>query len=243
VLVASLTLATTAEAKWGTYSECGIKSKPVNEHCYSLAVTLTHKLGSIAADDNEVANVADWQNGAFYDQEQWVSWPNAGGNEKTGWVEAGITEGEGRTCCVAYPFVATETQTGAYHEREAEGPVESGSGAYNYTLIQDTEQNGVYHVYWSAATNTANWFEVAQYGGGRPVYIEKVEGGLEVASEDNPYHAGRDEVALTNGGSWSAWPEAQWFANAGICMNNNRENSSTGNIEWDPGHNECLERG
>jgi hypothetical protein len=194
----------------------------------------------VAGDDNEVAIVYDWENYARYNQEQWVSWPSAEGNEKNGWVEAGITEGNHINCCTAYPFVATETQTGLYHERIAEGPVESGSGYYNYTLIQDTEKNGVYHVYWSAATNTAQWFEVAQYGGGRPVYIQEDEAGLEAATEINPYHAGRDYVWTTQGGAWSLWSEAEWYASPGICMNNNRENRSTGNIEWDPGHNECL---
>lgn len=232
-------LSAAAQGRWGTNSECSIKEK---EHCYSLAITSTERLGAVAADDNEVADVYDWANGARYNQEQWVSWPHASGDEKNGWVESGITEGNDRNCCIAYPFAATETQTKLYHERLAEGPVESGSGYYNYTLIQDTEQNGVYEVYWSAATNKAEWDQVAEYGGGRPLYIQEIEAGLEIASEDNPYHSGRDEVAVTNAGPWYEWPEAKWFANAGICMNNNREDRNTGDIEWDAGHDECLER-
>jgi len=175
-----------ALAKWGPYNNCGI-----NEHCYAVTERHTHTLGAIAAEDNEVAIVWDWEHGGFYDQEQWASWPEAPYPEDEGWVEAGITEGGYVNCCTAYPFYATETQEGHYHEYETTGPVESGSGDYNYDLIQDTEQNGVIHVYWSGATNTADWFEVARYGGGRPVYIEHNEGGLEAATEDTPSKASR----------------------------------------------------
>lgn len=154
----------------------------------------------------------------------------------------GITEGWRETtgdCCTAYPFYATMTQEGHYHQGFAPGPVASGSGEYNFTLIFDGELNGVYKVYWSSATNTANWFEVARFGGGRPVYLEYQEGGLEVASEDNPYHAGRDEVAASNGSTWYPWTGAFWEHNPGVCIGHNRESSAAGNIEWTPGHNEC----
>lgn len=135
---------TPALAKWGPYNNCGIRTY---EHCYALSERPTHTLGAIAAEDNEVAIVWDWESGGFYDQEQWASWPGANYPEDIGWVEAGITEGGYVNCCTAYPFYATETQEGHYHEYETTGPVESGSGDYNYDLIQDTEQNGVYHVY------------------------------------------------------------------------------------------------
>jgi hypothetical protein len=238
-LLVSLTCSAAAQAKWGPSNNCGIKSAPVNEHCYALAYRGTKTLASIAADDNEVAIVYDWASGGFYDQEQWASWPGAPGNEKNGWVESGITEGNYINCCTAYPFYASETQTGSYHEVIATGPVASGSGEYNYTLIFDPEYNGVYHVYWSAATNTAQWFEVAQFGGGRPVDIEENEGGLEAATEDNPYHAGRQEVAVSNGGAWYPWSGASWYKSPGTCIGHNREQTAEGNIEWDPGHNEC----
>lgn len=229
----------TADAKWGPTNSCGIKSSPVNEHCYALATRSTHTLADIAADDNENAVVYDWENGGFYDQEQWVSWPGAKYPEDVGWVETGITEGDYVNCCVAYPFYATVTQKGVYHEYETPGPVASGSGEYNYTMIYDSERNGAYHVYWSAATNTANFYEVARYGGGRPENIEYEEAGLEVATEINPLHAGRHEVAVSNGGAWYPWSGAKWFHNRGVCIGHNRENTAEGNIEWDPGHNEC----
>ncbi len=153
-----------AYAKWGPTKNCGIKSGPKNEHCYAIAYRSTKTLADIAADDNETAIVYDWENWAFYDQEQWVSWPNAKSPENVGWVEAGITEGNHIDCCTAYPFYATVTQTGAYHETVAPGPVESGSGKYNYTLIYDSESNGAYHVYWSSETGHPYWFEVARFG-------------------------------------------------------------------------------
>src|SRR6202043_1719943 len=104
-----------AQAKWGPTLKCGIKDEP-NEHCYAVAEHYTGVLASIAAEDNEVAIVYDWENGAFYDQEQWVSWPNAPYPQDVGWVEDGITEGERMDCCTAHPFVATWTQKNEYHQ-------------------------------------------------------------------------------------------------------------------------------
>lgn len=227
-----------AYAKWGPKANCGTKASP-NEHCYALAERSTNTLADIAADDNETAIVYDWATGGFYDQEQWVSWPYAKSPENVGWVEAGITEGNYIDCCTAYPFYATVTQTGAYHETVAPGPVESGSGKYNFTMIFDSESNGAYHVYWSGETGHADWFEVARFGGGRPVKIEYEEAGLEAATEINPYHAGRHEVAVSNGGTWYPWSGAGRYHSPGVCIGTNRENGAEGNIEWTPGHNEC----
>jgi hypothetical protein len=230
----ALLLPGAADAAWGPTLKCSM-----SKHCYGISGRPTNYVASIAAEDNEVANVGDWYNNAFYDQEQWVSWPNATYPQNVGWVEAGISEGNRRDCCTAYPFYASENQKGEYHEFLAEGPVASGSGQYNYDLIYDAEKNGVYHVYWSAATNTANWFEVARYGGGRPILIGEQEGGLEVSSEVNPYHAGRQEVAASNGGEWFPWTGVGWLKDPGVCIGANRENGAAGNIEWTPGHNEC----
>jgi hypothetical protein len=46
-------------------------------------------------------------------------------------------------------------------------------------------------------------------------------------------------VAVSNGGTWYPWSGAKWFHNRGVCIGHNRENTAEGNIEWDPGHNEC----
>lgn len=227
-----------AEAKWGPTNNCGIRDEPL-EHCYALSMRNTGVLASIAAEDNENAVVYDWEYGGFYDQEQWVSWPKASYPQNVGWVEDGITEGEYMDCCTAHPFVATLTQKNLYHQIVAPGPVASGSGEYNFDMIFDAEKNGAYHMYWSTATNTANWIEAARYGGGRPVNIERQEGGLEVASEDNPLHAGRQMVAASNGGEWWPWTGATTFKDKGVCIGANRENGAAGNIEWTPGHNEC----
>lgn len=221
------------------YGSWGPEGCSRSRHCYALAIRSTHTLASIAEDDNETADVYDWEEGGFLDQEQWVSWPGAKYPEDVGWVESGITEGGYVNCCIAYPFAATMTQNEVYHELEASGPVESGSGKYNYTMIYDSEVNGVYHVYWSGETNTPKWFEVARYGGGRPAYIEHEEAGLEAATNVNPYHAGRHQVAVSNGGEWYPWSGAYWEWESAICVAANRESKAEGNIEWDPGHSEC----
>jgi hypothetical protein len=156
----------------GPQSNCGISEKPL-KHCYGIARHKAHWLGSIAAEDNEVAVVYNWQyEDAFYDQEQWVSWPNASYPQNIGWVEAGITEGNFLDCCTAYPFAATLTQKSEYHELLGQGPVASGSGQYNYDMIYDAEANGLYRVYWSAATNRPTGFRSPNTVVGGPLTLK-----------------------------------------------------------------------
>jgi hypothetical protein len=236
LLVTMLMSGTPAQAKWGPKNNCGIRSTP-NEHCYAVSKRPTGVYASIAAEDNENAHVYDWGNGGFIDNEQWVSFYNQG---VEGWIEDGITIGNDRDCCTAYPFIAEDTPKikGGYYEYIAPGPVASGSGEYNYDLIFDAEHNGVYRVYWSTATNTWNWTEVTRFSGW-PVWISEEEGGMEAASEDAPLHAGRQEVAASNGGEWWPWGGATWYHSPGVCIGSNRELPAAGNIEWTPGHNEC----
>lgn len=106
-------------------------------------------------------------------------------------------------------------------------------------MIYDPEENGAYHMYWSSATNQAYWFEVARYGGGRPVDIGEQEAGFEGATEYAPYHLGRQMVAALASGGWTSWEGDWWYKNPGVCMWANSESSAAGNIEWDPGHNKC----
>lgn len=221
-----------ALAAWGPTGECTLHGA----HCYAIAYRAAHVYGSIAAEDNEVANVSDWANLAFIDNEQWASFPGTG---VYGWVEAGITIGNGKDCCTAYPFYASTSPQHVYKEYIGAGPVASGSGQYNYDMIYDSEHNGAFHVYWSAATNTANFFEVARYGGGFPVFITEQQAGLEDAQDNVPYHAGRQEVAIYNGGEWLPWTGALRYHDRGVCIGTNRELGAAGDIEWTPGHNEC----
>ncbi len=178
--------------------------------------------------------MADWANGGFVTNEQWVSFTGL-----EGWIENGQIIGRDNDCCTAHPFYAEETTGHVFHIYITPGPVASGSGQYNYDMIYDAEHNGAYHLYWSSATNTANFFEVARYGGGWPAFITYQEAGMEAASESAPYHAGRQEVAAYNGGEWLPWTGAVKYHDPGVCIGNNRELSAAGDIEWTPGHNEC----
>jgi hypothetical protein len=223
-----------ADARWGPYENC---SKAT--HCYAQSERTTRVYDSIAAEDNETAIVYDWGNGGFYTNEQWVSFENQGAQYANTWIENGQIIGAYNDCCTAFPFYAEETPAHQFHIYITPGPVASGSGQYNYDLIADPEHNGAYHLYWSSATNTAGWFEVARYGGGWPAWITEQTAGLEVSSDDNPYHAGRQYVAASDGGEWSPWSGANWYHDPGICIGHNRENPAPGNIEWTPGHNEC----
>jgi hypothetical protein len=120
------------------------------------------------------------------------------------------------------------------------GPVASGADEYNYDMIFDADQNGVYHMYCSGATNSADWFEVAAYGGGRPVWIEEQQGGFEGDTEYAPYQLGRQEVAAADGWEgWTPWEGDYWENNPGVCIGPNPESGAAGNIDWNPGHNQC----
>jgi hypothetical protein len=238
VAIVILGIPAAAQAKWGPSSNCGIKSNPVDEHCYAIAVrTGVAKYASIAAEDNEVASVTDWEGGGFITNEQWIGF----GSITSTWIENGIIMGNYRDCCTAYPFYAWENSSEGFQKYETTGPVESGSGKYNFDMLYDETVNGHWKAYWSAATNKAEWFSVKEWTGW-PYWYTEQEAGMEAASEYAPYHAGRDEVAAANKAPsefWGPWTGATYENDPGVCIGHNRESGAAGNIEWTPGHNSC----
>jgi hypothetical protein len=235
--------ASTAEAKWGPSNNCGIAAnETIDEHCYAIAQRLSgiEKYASIAAEDNEVASITDWASGGLITNEEWIGF----GNITHEWIEDGQIMGNYRDSGTAYPFYAWKKPGEAFQKYETTGPVESGSGKYNYFMIYDEKVAGEWRAYWSGATNKVEWFAAspALDGFAHDWYTEQ-EAGMEAGTEYSPYHAGRDEVAASNtpytGSSWLAWTGATKFSDPGVCINTNRELTAAGNIEWTPGHNEC----
>jgi hypothetical protein len=230
-----------AQAHWGPSNNCGIvANETTNEHCYAVAKRKeVAKYASIAAEDNEVASVTDWASYGFVTNEQWIGFGNIGKE----WIENGIIMGNARDCCTAYPFYAWKKPGEAFQKYVTTGPVESGSGKYNYDMLYDETVDGHWKMFWSGATNKVEWFAVQTVTGFAKNWYTQQEAGMEAGSEYAPYHAGRDEVAASNKGfetsTWLPWTGATTKHNPGVCIGTNRENGAAGNIEWTPGHNEC----
>jgi len=214
-----------AQARWGPNAKCAIKAEPVNEHCYTLSERTANDLGSIVFADTESADVYDWASGAFASEEQWIAFP-----QKAGWIEMGQLEGSGIDCCTVHPFFAEMTQQGVWHERIAEG---SGLNTYAHYLIYDTEQNGIWRMYWG------EWTEEERYGGWGTVRFGEQEAGTEVGAETRPIDNGRDEVARWLNGStpWYPWNGAtyQTVPPGAFCRHLNQGLPAEGNIEWKVG--------
>ncbi len=214
-----------AQARWGPGAACSIVDSPVNEHCYALAERSANDLGSILFADEESADVYDWNTGAFTSQEQWIAFP-----PKSGWIEMGQLEGYGINCCTVHPFFAEETPEHQWHIRIAEG---SGTNVYAHYLIYDTEQNGIWRMYWG------EWTEMEGYGGWGTIRFGEQEAGTEVGTETRPIDNGRDEVARWLNGSspWYPWNGSRYstIVSGAFCRHLNQGLPAEGNIEWKVG--------
>ena len=99
-------------------------------------------------------------------------------------------------------------------------------------MLYDPEKNGVWRIYWGCC-------EVGAFGGGWPAYLMEQEAGIEAATYSQPYKWGRQEVAASDGGEWTAWTGAKKVRVAyekenygDVCIANNVESSAAGNIMW-----------
>lgn len=217
------TFASSAQATWGPNAECKIANA---WHCYATSSRKANDLGSILFADTESADVYDYYNGGLATQEQWISFAH-----QHGFIEMGQVEGWGPEygCCTVHPFFAEELPSGAYYKRVAEG---SGLNVYAHYLVYDTEQNGVWRMYWG------EWTEEERYGGWETRFAEQ-EAGTEAGTEIRPIDNGRDEVARWYNGSspWYPWNSAQYevFPGGSFCMHHNVQSPAEGNIEWKVG--------
>jgi hypothetical protein len=161
-------------------------------------------------------------------EEEWISWPA----KKNEWIETGQTNGDTKTgyfCCEERGFYAKQYK-GHYSE---EGSTYSFlKNNYNHYVLYDPEKNGVWRIYWGCC-------EVGAFGGGWPAYLMEQEAGIEAATYSQPYNWGRQEVAASDGGEWTAWTGAKKVRVAyekenygDVCIANNVESSAAGNIMW-----------
>lgn len=109
-------------------------ASPVNPHWYAaqrLSVTTTGIYSSITNDQEDLDHVS----GSFINKEMWIGFSN------TRWIEAGTTRGpvnnsDGYVDDWHGHFIAYQTATGDYHERNVE--TEYKTGTHNFQISRDT---------------------------------------------------------------------------------------------------------
>jgi hypothetical protein len=108
-----LLLPAAAQAWWGPGGECG---RPDAYHCYSVTEIVPSKenKGTIIQVADEGSDVADWAEGGFETQEEWILWPSKWGHNA--WEEMGQIIGRYSSCCTPHPFQFEQTPEGIDHE-------------------------------------------------------------------------------------------------------------------------------
>lgn len=243
----SLVFSSSAQASWGPNNECSVKEEP-NGHCYGLAERNVARWGGVLASidfvdtDYNTDPPAYVPSGGFVSNEEWISFPADGDK---GWIETGQAMGEPydsslRESVEIHPFFAEKIYFGSdynkgkgtYHEYLSPGTLPAGGAAfeksepYNHYVLYDPEQNGLWRIYWGCC-------EVGSYGGGWPAFLTYQEAGVEAAATSKPLEWGRQEVADSDGGTWTPWePGEMRYHSPAITIENNEEDSAAGDIEW-----------
>jgi hypothetical protein len=255
--LAALVLPAAAQAaKWGPKSECGGTSSP-NTHCYALSERNVAPYGGVLASIDFVdtdyntyptVNIPESTGGGenFVTNEEWIEFGTYKGKE--GWIETGqimgAYGGSPQYRVEIHPFYAEEIYygsdwnngNGTFHKTTAEYTLPAGGAAftkanpsteaYNHYVLFDPEQESIWRIYWGCC-------EVASYGGGWPAFLQYQESGIEAADEYRPTEYGRDEVADSDGGTWTPWEHDTWYnGDKGICLEANEEDHNEGDVEW-----------
>jgi hypothetical protein len=184
-----------ARATWGGHCSAG-----ENHHCYAIS-----EWEMIGTESVEGAYDYVWTYemytpppGVFVDNEMWLAWTNT-----NGWVESGQTaETEGGCDCVLHPFLAQNTNSGAYDQYVSPGEV-SGETNNGYKILSDHDGN--WSIYWELPNGTG-WKYVAAVTGGYSQYATLLQAGTEVATESEPITYESNVVrAQYREGTWHEW--------------------------------------
>jgi hypothetical protein len=207
-----LVLAGVAKANWGN-GKCSL-----SVHCYAVTnLSGTHAKGVAAYNAPvggppggivvESANVPEYEEGAFVDDEVWLSFPDGG------WLETGLTAGynvtTGGSCCTLHPFIAHAVYVNGHGVQGYEEYTWVYTEAYPtyQAKIEDPEANGDWCEYIFNAPST--WVNVDCHSKGSywPDYASDLEGGEEAASNNTRvYNGARQEVAeINSSGTWVPW--------------------------------------
>ncbi|WP_164472653.1 hypothetical protein [Cohnella candidum] len=172
----------------------------VNPHWYAiqrLTATNTGIYSSITNDQEDLSHVS----GTFINKEMWLGFNTAG----TRWIEAGTTRGpvsnsDGYVDDWHGHFIAYETASGDYHERNVE--TEYKTGTHNFQISRDT------------VNGSTNWTIYFDYN--RVATIPAItdtsgishDVGIESSDSDNSFTSGTYSSAMqyrNTSGSWVTW--------------------------------------
>jgi hypothetical protein len=204
----------------------------VNRHCYAKAQRNIARFGGVLASIDYVDTTSANANGGQVNEEEWITFEG-----QPGWIETGQSSGIPYGPSEMHPFYAQQ-KNGASTYQESLCACTVPLNNYNHYVLFDSERNGRWHIYWGCC-------EVGYYGGGWHTYLTEQQAGIEVASEVRPYEWGRQMVADSNGGAWTAWNGIEYERSHGICMQQNVETpTAEGNIMWGtlggPPNTECY---
>jgi hypothetical protein len=189
----------TALATWGT--KC---SRGNGHHCYAVANWQMSGGEEVQGLDGNIdttnMDVAEAASGAVVNDEQWAIF-----EPKGWWVEDGQQaggDGGGVSCCQLRWFTAYDNASG-YTANES--PWEQPPNTPNSYTLEDAYAWGGPAGEWCFSINNGS----AGCAGGFPVYSNRVETGMEAASEQEPVNSGRVETGVmwTNG-AWHHWNRA-----------------------------------
>ena len=165
-----LLLPAAAQAWWGPGGECG---RPNAYHCYSLTAITPSKpnRATILQVVDEGSDVADWNEGGYETQEEWILWPSKYGSNA--WEEMGQIIGHGSDCCTLHPFQFEQTPQGVDHEWFPQNVPNPGYADYMIYNLEGT----TWDFFWGSpgGTNTKGqpspveaWYEEGyQWGAGQ----------------------------------------------------------------------------
>jgi hypothetical protein len=186
-------------------SSAAVCERTVNKHCYALVENHATFEGTWVDLLTSAAEVYDWKEGSFLDNEQWTS------VEGGGWVEDGdeVSDINGSEGKYLRYFYAKEYPLGFEHYYVYNFSTGPKMEEWFYVQEQD-EGNGT----WCAFINGGEVYCIA----GLPLYSPKQESGIEAAANVQPYNYGTTygwgmELGT---GDWREWSHRTYYNANGL---------------------------
>ncbi|AIQ13831.1 hypothetical protein [Paenibacillus durus] len=175
-------------------------ASPVNPHWYAahrLSATNTGIYSSITNDQEDLSHVS----GTFINKEMWLVF----NTNATRWIEAGTTRGpvnnsDGYVDDWHGHFIAYQTASGDYHERNVE--TEYKTGTHNFQISRDTLNGSTNWTIYFDYTQVATIPSITDTSG---IYHDV---GIESSDSDNSFTSGTYSSAIqyrNTSGSWVTW--------------------------------------
>jgi hypothetical protein len=217
-------------ATWGN----GCKLGNTN-HCYAQAnweMTGSERvLGAISEQNTSAMDVATWPEGAFVDDEMWVSFPSGGKGYE---MEIGQEAGEHGGCCNLWWFEGWENANGYAQQTNYPYVWEIGyNGWANYGIKYVEGSAWCFYV-------GAGWEVQEGCVGGLATYSNRLTDGMEAADESEPANAGSAVASAEHlNGQWYTWNRAtnervnyKGEAQSHVCISQYAPQNYPGNINY-----------